>query len=188
MNSAAFDAINDLAGHGVVADDLAKWAAQYLLYAIVFVVACMWFVGRSRAERGANRRLVLEGVFSALIGLVAVALIQHFYHHPRPFVERTDVDLLFPHSADPSFPSEHVIVAAALAGSFIWNRRWLGSLLMLAAGALGFARVLAGIHYPADIIAALALGVIISGLVTQMGAPLDRVQRLATGFMPPPLR
>ena len=188
MNSAVFDAINDLAGHGVIPDDLAKWAAQYLLYAIVFVVAGMWFVGRSRAERGANRRLVLEGVFSALIGLAVVALIQHFYHHPRPFVERSDVYLLFPHSADPSFPSEHVIVAAALAGSFIWNRRWLGSLLLLAAGALGFARVLAGIHYPADIIAALALGIIISWVVAQMGAPLDRAQRLATGLMPPPLR
>ncbi len=188
MNGAAFDAINDLAGHGVIADDLAKWAAQYLLYAIVFVVACMWFVGRSAAERGVNRRLVLEGALSALVGLAAVALIQHFYHHPRPFVERNDVYLLVPHGADPSFPSEHVIVAAALAGSFIWNRRWLGGLLMLAAGALGFARVLAGIHYPADIIAALALGVIISWVVVQMGAPLDRAQRWATSFMPPPLR
>lgn len=188
MNGAGFDAINDLAGHSIVADDLAKWAAQYLLYAIVFVVACMWFVGRSGAERGVNRRLVLEGVFSALIGLAVVALIQHFYHHARPFAERSDVYLLIPHGADPSFPSEHVIVAAALAGSFIWNRRWLGSLLMVAAGALGLARVLAGIHYPADIVAALVLGAIISWVVARMGAPLDRAQRLATDFMPPPLR
>jgi hypothetical protein len=48
MNSLIFDAINDLAGHSAIADDLGKWAASYLLYAIVAIVAGMWFLGRSR--------------------------------------------------------------------------------------------------------------------------------------------
>lgn len=187
MNGAGFDAINDLAGHGVIPDDLAKWAAQYLLYAIVFVVACMWFIGRN-AKRGANRRTILEGACSALIGLGIVALIQQFYHHPRPFADRNDVYLLIPHSADPSFPSEHVIVASALAGSFIWNRLWPGIPLLIAAGAIGFARVFVGVHYPADVIAALALGLSISLAASRMDVPAERAQRLLTSLMPPPLR
>lgn len=188
MNSVVFDAINDLAGHSAIADDLGKWAAGYLLYAIVLVVAGMWFLGRSREERGANRRLVLEAVFSALVGLVVITVIQRFYHHPRPFANRGDVYLLIPHTADPSFPSEHVTVAAALAGSMIWNRRWIGAPLILAALALGFARVFAGIHYPADVAAAFALGLGVSCIVAQMKAPADWAQRTATRCMPPPLR
>ncbi len=187
MNSVIFDAINDLANHGVIPDDLAKWASQYLLYAIVVVVAGLWFVGRG-AEKDANRRAILEGVFSAVIGLGIVAIIQHFYQHPRPFVVRNDVDLLVSHSADPSFPSEHVIVASALAGALIWNRRWPGIPLLCGALAIGFARVMVGIHYPADVAAALVLGLGISWVVSWMSAPADRAQRLLTGFMPPPLR
>jgi undecaprenyl-diphosphatase len=187
MNSALFDAINDLANHGAIPDDLAKWAAQYLLYAIVFVVAGMWFVGRS-VEKGANRRTILEGIVSALIGLGIVALIQHFYQHPRPFVDRNDVDLLIPHSADSSFPSEHVIVASALAGAFIWNQRWLGIPLLCGTLALSFARVMVGIHYPADVVASIALGLVISWIASGMRVPADRAQRLLTSFMPPPLR
>jgi len=48
VNGALFDAINDLAGHSVVADDLAKAAARYLVIAIAAAVAVYWVMGRGK--------------------------------------------------------------------------------------------------------------------------------------------
>ena len=57
MNSALFDAINELAGHSTIADDLAKVAARYLVMAIAAAVAIYWVMGRGR-ERAINQTMV----------------------------------------------------------------------------------------------------------------------------------
>jgi undecaprenyl-diphosphatase len=188
MNGAIFDAINDGAGHTAVIDDPMKWAAEYLLYAVVLVAVGLWFWGRSREARDVNRRLVLQAALSGVIALGLVAVIQHFYQHPRPFAVRGDVHLVLSHSADPSFPSEHVAVAAAVAGAFFWGARWVGIPMLLAATVLAFARVFVGIHYPADVAAALALGLAVSYVVVLVKPPFDLLQRSLTRCMPPALR
>jgi undecaprenyl-diphosphatase len=172
MNSALFDAINDLAGHSAIADDLAKAAARYLVFAIAASVAVCWVVGRGQ-QRATNQAMVAGAVVAAVLSLAAVSLIQHFYVHPRPFVERRDVVLLLNHSADASFPSEHAVVAFSLAGAALWSRRLLlASSLLVAAAALGVARIYTGLHYPADVGAAAGLGLLASFLIVGLAEPL----------------
>jgi undecaprenyl-diphosphatase len=189
MNSALFDAINDLAGHSAAADDLVKAAARYLVFAIAAVVAVYWVVGRGRL-RAANQAMVAEAVVAALVGLAAASLIQHFYVHPRPFVERQDVTLLINHGADASLPSEHAVVAFSLAGAALWSRRLLlGSGLLLAAAALGFARIYTGLHYPADVGAAAGLGLLASCLVVGLAQSLIiRLRAAVARALPPAIR
>ena len=164
MNGALFDAINDLAGHSALADDLVKLAARYLVMAIAAGMAMHWVVGRGR-QRPVNQAMVVGAVVAALLGLATASLIQHFYVHPRPFIDRQDVILLINHGADASLPSEHAVVAFSLAGAALWSRRLLlGSGLLLAALALGFARIYTGLHYPADIAAAAGVGLLASFL------------------------
>jgi undecaprenyl-diphosphatase len=188
MNGGIFDAINDGAGHTAVIDDPMKWAAEYLLYAVVLVAVGLWFWGRSREARGVNRRLVLQAALSGVISLGVVAVIQHFYQHPRPFAVRGDVHLILSHSADASFPSEHVAVAAAVAGAFFWGARSVGTPMLLAVVVLAFARVFVGVHYPADVVAALVLGLTVSYVVVLVKPPFDLLQRSLTRCMPPALR
>jgi undecaprenyl-diphosphatase len=189
MNGALFDAINDLAGHSTVADDLVKAAARYLVFAIAAVVVIYWVIGRGR-QRAANQAMVVGAVVAALVGLATASLIQHFYVHPRPFVERQDVILLINHGADPSLPSEHAVVAFSLAGAALWSRRLLlGTALLLAAVALGFARIYTGLHYPADIAVAAGVGLLASFLAVGLAGPLTiRLRNTVARILPPTIR
>jgi len=189
MNGALFDAINDLAGHSAVADDLVKAAARYLVFAMAAVVAICWVIGRGR-QRAANQVMVVGAVVAALLGLATASLIQHFYVHPRPFVDRQDVILLINHGADPSLPSEHAVVAFSLASAVLWSRRLLMGLgLLLAAVALGFARIYTGLHYPADIAVAAGVGLLASFLAVGLAGPLTiRLRTAAARALPPTIR
>ena len=189
MNGALFDAINDLAGHSAVANDLVKAAARYLVMAIAAGVAIYWVIGRGR-QRAANQAMVVGAVVAALLGLATASLIQHYYVHPRPFVDRQDVILLINHSADPSLPSEHAVVAFSLAGAALWSRRLLSaSVLLLAAATLGFARIYTGLHYPADIAVAAGVGLLASFLVVGLAGPLTiRLRTTTVRALPPTIR
>jgi undecaprenyl-diphosphatase len=71
------------------------------------------------------------------------------------------VHQLIAHGGGVSLPSDHATAAFTLAlavGAFL-DRTW-GEILFVAAVAIGFARVWAGLHYPGDILAAA----IIAGL------------------------
>jgi len=188
VNSFLFDAINELAGHSPAFDGLAEDAARYGALLVILMAACFWFVGRSREQRAVNRTIVLSAAIAGALSLLLAQAIGHFYYHPRPFVERGDVVQLLGHAADSSFPSEHAAGAFAVAGSVFWLRRGWGLLALGVATLVGLARIYAGIHYPADILAGVAIGLAASYLVG-LGRPLlRRVELVARQFMPPPLR
>jgi undecaprenyl-diphosphatase len=189
MNSALFDAINELAGHSTIADDLVKVAARYLVMAVAAAVAIYWVMGRGR-QRAINQTMVAGAVAAALLSLAVASLIQHLYVHPRPFVDRQDVILLINHGADPSLPSEHAVVAFSLAGAALWSRRLLlASGLLLAAVALGLARIYTGLHYPADIAVAAGVGLLASFLAVGLARPLIiRLRATVARVLPPAIR
>jgi undecaprenyl-diphosphatase len=189
MNSALFDAINELAGHSAILDDLAKVAARYLVMAMAAAVAMQWVTVR-HPKRARNQAMVAGALVAVVAGLAATSLIQHFYVHPRPFMERQDVVLLTSHSPDASLPSEHVIAAFALAGAVLWSRRLvLGSGLLLAAVVVGLARIYTGLHYPADIGAAVALALPLSFMSASLVQPIVlRLRGAVAVALPIPLR
>jgi len=186
LNGALFDAINDLAGRVTVLDRSMEWAARYAVFAIVLLVVASWFI---HATSGTDRRLaVYTSVASAAISLAVAVVIQRYYVHQRPFVLRGDVRQLLPHSADPSFPSEHASAAFAMAAGLGMYRRWLGLAALVLAALTAFSRVYVGIHYPADVAAGAAIGVLVA-LALWFARPLlawlDRnvVVRLAPAFL-----
>ena len=78
------------------------------------------------------------------------------------------VQLLVDKTTDFSFPSDHATAAGAVAvGLVLTNRRW-GIFAGVLAVVMAFTRVYVGAHYPADVLAGLALG----GAVAAAGAVL----------------
>lgn len=64
-----------------------------------------------------------------------------------------------------SFPSRHMTFFFAISTAlYFYNKRW-GVVFLIAALLIGIARVIAGVHYPLDILGGAVIGVITSYLV-----------------------
>ena len=106
------------------------------------------------------------GVFALTV--IAVALsdwsatgLRALIERPRPPVRYPEPKTLVPVPHDASFPSGHAATsfAAATMLSFAFPR--LTPFLYVLAAAVAFSRVYVGVHYPLDVIAGAALGVLI---------------------------
>lgn len=135
---------------------LILFVAQYLIFFSVLVVPYLWW----RREKHSLIRIVVTLIFA----FAAAEALSHLFYVPRPFVAQGFMPL-FPHQADGSFPSSHTTFLTALGGSVFFGERWLGIFLVLVGLIVGTARVLAGVHYPIDIIGGAALGVGMAVLV-----------------------
>lgn len=125
--------------------------AQYLIYLLGLVAAVAWL----RLPPVPRARLVLPALLAAVVTLALVQLANHVYYDPRPFAAGR-VTPWFRHPADNGFPSDHTAIAA-LAGFLFWPyRRVVAGLLLAGAVLVGTARVLAHVHSPVDIVAAVA--------------------------------
>jgi len=107
------------------------------------------------------------GVFALTV--IAVALsdwsatgLKALIERPRPPVRYPEPKTLVPVPHDASFPSGHAATsfAAATMLSFAFPR--LAPFLCVLAAAVAFSRVYVGVHYPLDVIAGAALGVLIA--------------------------
>jgi undecaprenyl-diphosphatase len=146
------NAIHGLAGHSAVGDELVRIAADYLVFFGVFVLAWLYFRQRSlRTFIAAGLAAVAAVGIAGLIGLVDYV--------PRPFVAEHFIPLI-QHSADSSFPSDHLAALGAVCGAAWFTARRLSASTAVVAAAVAFARVYVGVHWVTDVAAGFGLGVI----------------------------
>lgn len=107
-------------------------------------------------------------LFAALLALALNQPLVATFHEPRPYTGRTDILVLAQRSADLSFPSDHAVMAGAVAAGMWLVSQRLGAVASTAALLMAFARVYIGAHYPRDVLAGLLVG----ALVTVVGWPL----------------
>ena len=114
--------------------------------------------GSPQLRRGGSRvRFFAEGVGAALIARGFVEVIRFFFHRPRPFVDNPAIVSLL-NETSYSFPSGHAAFFFALSTViFLYNRRW-GVWFFIMSAAIGLARIMAGVHYPSDILGGAMLG------------------------------
>jgi len=160
LGTGGFRDVNDFAKdtswlHGALAD-----YANYgvVLFGLLLVVGFLW--ARSRTD--------LSGVAASLwaaagmgIAIAVNQLIVHGVDEPRPFASMSNVLLLVHHANDPGFTSDHSVMAGAVAAGLFFVRKVLGWITAAAAVLIAFARVYVGVHYPQDVLAGLALGVVV---------------------------
>ena len=109
------------------------------------------------------KRGVLDGliILAIPVGIATLIseLISQIYFRPRPFVALTQVHLLTPHSADGGMPSHHTVFMIGIASAIYIRNRLMGLTLGVLTIICGVARVAAGIHYPTDVLAGVAIGI-----------------------------
>lgn len=189
MDSELYRDITDFA-HG--APGWLRSAADIFTAAGILLLMAVAVVGWWRSRRGDAR-----GVASALLVPCATALayalseiFKSLIQEDRPCRAVADavksVAPCPPHG-DWSFPSNHSVIAGALAIGILlaWPRAgWLSIPVALL---VGYSRVFLGVHYPHDVLAGLGLGALVAALCAGLllGPATTLVERLRTGPLRP---
>lgn len=98
-------------------------------------------------------------------GFFLLSLGRSLYNKPRPYQTWEIQPLIKKDSFGKSFPSRHVFSATIIAMLALTLNLWLGVVLLFLAGALALLRVLGGVHYPSDVLAGYAIGILVGLLL-----------------------
>ncbi|WP_260430595.1 phosphatase PAP2 family protein [Nocardioides sp. LS1] len=137
----------------------------YAKYGVALFAAALllsWWLARRESPR------VMAAALWAPVGtLVAVGLNQplvgHF-HEARPYTLFPHALLLVSRSQDFAFPSDHAVMAGAVAAGVLLAHRRLGTLTAVAAVLMAFTRVYVGVHLPLDVVVGLLFGAAVTTL------------------------
>lgn len=152
-----FHLLNGLAGQSELVDGLIVFFASYLAYLLPAVLLAL--VVFSGYQKRVKIDLLLTAAAASIVARAGVTeVIRYFYHRPRPFsvleANQLLTDLAW------SFPSGHATFFFALSTAvYLYNRRW-GTGFFAATTLITVSRVIAGVHYPSDILAGAIIGVL----------------------------
>ena len=172
--------INGLAGHFAPLDWLMKGIANdyFILVSSCLVLLALWVWGSGIYWRDKNQKAVICASISLGLAQGFVGICNALLFRERPFTE-LPTNLLFYQPTDSSFPSNSVAVAFAVAFAIFLANRKAGSFLLILACLHAFSRVYVGIHYPSDVLAGAAMGVLIAFVVTKIIRVLETWVNLA---------
>ncbi len=135
----------------------------YATYGVV-VFGALLLAALVAARHRSSRDLASTG-WAAIAMLLALALNQplgHLFGEQRPYVTHPGILRLADVTTDFSFPSDHAVMAGAVAAGLLLAHRWLGSLAVVAALLMAFSRVYIAAHYPWDVVGGLMLGCVVA--------------------------
>ncbi|PIR70633.1 MAG: hypothetical protein COU46_00455 [Candidatus Niyogibacteria bacterium CG10_big_fil_rev_8_21_14_0_10_42_19] len=159
-----FRPLNSLAGSSGLFDSMVVFFAVYLLAVMLAGLAVfllITFFPRYRHLRKENAELFIFALASAFVSRFVVAqFIRFLYDRPRPFEVLESARQIVEHSMGHAFPSGHASFTFGLAIAVYFYRPKIGVIFIAAAFLVSISRVVAGIHWPLDIISGALVGVL----------------------------
>lgn len=98
----------------------------------------------------------------ALTFLLGEFILKPIIARPRPFMDDPSVVLLIPPPNGFSFPSNHASSSFAVATMLCFYHKKAGIAALVLATLIAFSRVFLFVHYPTDVMAGAALGILCS--------------------------
>lgn len=130
-------------------------AAKWLILLVPIGLAGLWVNGRT-----SQREAAIKALAATICALAVNAVIGLLWYHARPFAIGAGHAYL-PHAPDSSFPSDHgtimFTVALVLACSRDPAARRFGTAMLPLAVVVAWARVFLGVHWPMDMLGAVAM-------------------------------
>ncbi len=151
--------LNNFAGKSQIFDTLTVFLASYLQYFLVAAfLLLLYFSAYPRREKLYLFWTTILSIIVARLGITEI--IRLFYHRPRPFVTLQVHQLLSENEW--SFPSGHSAFFFAMATAiYCYNKKW-GIGFFIAAILMNTSRIVAGVHYPSDILGGMIVGIVVA--------------------------
>ncbi len=149
---------------------LNRWGARSLVYGFFATISrlgdgAFWYALMASLALAGGIRGAMAAVHLALTGLVALALYRVLKRHirrPRPCEGNGGVVALVAPLDRFSFPSGHTLHAVAFTTVACAWFPTLAVLLVPFALLVALSRVVLGLHYPSDVLAAVAIGLLLA--------------------------
>lgn len=142
-------------GSRLVIGFLARWLVYFLIpFALL-------------ARRSADMKTaVYEAMWTALVAFTISTFTASLIGRVRPFAASSLVQAVVPPNIQAgSFPSSHTAVAFGVAIALLYVHPSIGIFSLGMALLIAFGRIMAGMHYPTDILGGIAVGVIAFAVV-----------------------
>lgn len=107
---------------------------------------------------------------TGVIALLLYKLLKRWIRRPRPFASDVRIQAWVAPLDEFSFPSGHTLHAVAFSVVAIAHYPMLAWLLAPFAAGVAASRVVLGLHYPSDVLAATGIGCALAGLSLWLGA------------------
>ena len=158
MNESIFFFFYNLAHRSIFFDKLVVFTAVYLPYIVLASIFIFLFFYRKSFHE------LFWIFFTGALAWVFSKLLKIIIHTPRPFDALQDIHSLFPETGY-GFPSGHATMFSAIAiAVFLFDRK-AGYIFIFLALCIGLARIVAGVHFPADILGGFIFGALVAYLI-----------------------
>jgi undecaprenyl-diphosphatase len=166
-----FNAVNHLARHTAWLHEPARLYAGYGV--VVFAALLLWSWWLARRDGDVARvSAALWAPAGALLALGVNQVLARTFAEPRPYAVLPHSLVLVSRSTDPSFPSDHAVMAGAVAAGIMVANRRLGIATAGLALLMAATRVYVGAHFPLDVVAGLVVGALVAVLSYVLVRPL----------------
>jgi undecaprenyl-diphosphatase len=151
-----FQTLNSIAGLSSASDAVILFFAEYFsFFLIALFFLLLYFSHHAWQEK---LHILFVAFISSLIARFGITeLIRFFYHRPRPYLVLSAHALIL--ETTYSFPSGHATFFFAMAAAiYLYNKKW-GMWFFISTVMISISRVIAGVHYPSDIIGGMIIGI-----------------------------
>jgi undecaprenyl-diphosphatase len=160
LDESWFRAVNDFARSTPWLHPPMRLYAEYGVVLFAGLLLLSWLLAR----RSGDLARVAAALWAPVAMMVAIGLNQFVgsaVAEPRPYDVLPHVLVLVHRTTDFSFPSDHAVMAGAVAAGVLLAGRRLGWIAVGLAALMAFARVYVGAHFPLDVVAGLVLGAVV---------------------------
>ena len=171
MNEEVFRLLNEFAGASVLTDTLFIFCGAYLGWVLIVGIGMFLF-----RERWSHPRILFfpkrehareVGIvfFTALVVWLATQVLKDIFDVSRPFLVLDKVRVLLGADGTGSFPSGHASFFGALAFGLYFYHRRLAYFYGGAAVLIGVSRIVAGVHWPLDVVGGYMFGILVAYII-----------------------
>lgn len=159
MNESIVLFLNSFTGQTQWFDTLVIFFAEVLIVIMPIVLVYHFYTVDDKRDAIRDIFIVL---FAAIFAWGIADFAKYYFASDRPFVVLADVTALMDNHFNAAFPSGHTAFTAALAVAVTYFHRKTGAVLIVLSLLIGISRIIAGVHWPIDILGGFFLGTTIS--------------------------